>query len=53
MKVLGLLGTYHAGGSMDLMADAVLEGARSTGAKTEKIHLVARARKTGRKLVAT
>ena len=39
MKVLALLGTYHEGGSMDLLADAVLEGAGSAGAKTEKIHL--------------
>lgn len=40
MKVLALLGTYHSEGSMDLITDAVLEGARSAGAKTEKIHLV-------------
>ncbi len=40
MKVLALLGTYHEGGSMDLLTDAVLDGATSVGARTEKIHLV-------------
>ena len=39
MKVLAMLGTYHAGGNLERLTDAVLGGAREVGAETEK-HLL-------------
>ncbi len=37
--VLGIMGSPRKGGNTDLLMEAVLEGARQAGARTEKIHL--------------
>ena len=39
MKVLGINGSPRIGGNTDILLDRVLEGAKSKGAKTEKIIL--------------
>jgi len=39
MEILGICGSPRTGGNADLLLDKVLEGARSKGAKTEKITL--------------
>ncbi len=39
MKVLGINGSPRPGGNTDILLDKVLEGARTKGAKTEKIVL--------------
>ena len=39
MKVLGINGSPRIGGNTDILLDKVLEGARSKGAKTEKVVL--------------
>jgi len=39
MKVLGILGSPRVGGNSDLLLDQALAGAKSAGAKTEKIVL--------------
>jgi hypothetical protein len=38
--VVAILGTYRRGGITDQAVDAVLEGARAGGARTEKIYLI-------------
>lgn len=39
MRVLGINGSPRIGGNTDILLDKVLEGARSKGAKTEKVVL--------------
>ncbi|HEX4311418.1 MAG TPA: flavodoxin family protein [Acidobacteriaceae bacterium] len=39
-KVVAIVGTYRRGGITDQAVDAVLEGARASGATTEKIYLI-------------
>ncbi len=39
MKVIALLGSPRKGGNTDLLADAVLEGARGAGAEVDKVYL--------------
>ena len=38
-RVLGIMGSPRRGGNTDLLMDAVLEGAGSAGARTEKVYL--------------
>lgn len=40
MKIVAVLGTYRKGGVTDSAVDAVLKGAESSGAQTEKIYLI-------------
>jgi putative NADPH-quinone reductase len=40
MKIVAILGTYRKGGVTDSVVDAVLKGAESAGAQTEKIYLI-------------
>jgi putative NADPH-quinone reductase len=40
MKVVAILGTYRKGGVTDSAVDAVLAGAQSAGAQTDKIYLI-------------
>ena len=39
MKILALAGSPRKGGNTDLLADALLSGARSAGAEVEKVYL--------------
>jgi putative NADPH-quinone reductase len=39
-SVVAIVGSYHKGGVTDQAVDAVLEGARQRGARTEKINLI-------------
>jgi multimeric flavodoxin WrbA len=39
-KVVAIIGSYRPGGITDQAVDAVLEGARTSGASTEKIYLI-------------
>lgn len=39
-KVVAIVGSYRRGGTIDSAVDAVLEGARSTGAETRKVFLL-------------
>ena len=41
-KVIAIVGSYHRGGITDQAVDAVLEGARESGATTGKIYLIER-----------
>jgi multimeric flavodoxin WrbA len=38
--VVAIIGSYRRGGITDQAVDAVLEGARAGGARTEKIYLI-------------
>lgn len=38
-RVVGLVGSYRKGGTIDCAVDAILEGARAQGAETSKIYL--------------
>jgi NAD(P)H-dependent FMN reductase len=40
MKIVAVLGTYRKGGVTDSAVDAVLAGAQSAGAQTDKIYLI-------------
>jgi multimeric flavodoxin WrbA len=40
MKIVAVIGTYRKGGVTDSAVGAVLKGAESAGAQTEKIHLI-------------
>jgi putative NADPH-quinone reductase len=39
-KVVAIVGSYRAGGTVDTAVDAVLAGAREHGAETQKIYLI-------------
>jgi multimeric flavodoxin WrbA len=39
-KVVGIVGSYRKGGTIDAAVSAILEGAEQYGAKTSKIYLV-------------
>jgi NAD(P)H-dependent FMN reductase len=39
-RVVAIVGSYRKGGTVDTLVDAVLDGARESGAETKKIYLI-------------